>query len=157
MRGQRNHIIVASLTSRLGKLLVPVVIGESTRASQVTTLQDQPRVSRCINYYFNVPVCARHLTNRKKTLKSCQTLNVNSLVAGQLQKRGLSPVIVQQAKPLKYVKDVSCVDQLSFVQNVRKVPVVALDLLIGARLHQFLETKESSKKATLSPSGSDQI
>ena len=46
-------------------------------------------------------------------------------------KKGLSPNIVQQ-KSLKYVKEVSCVDHLSFVQNVTNVPV-------GARLCRSLE------------------
>ena len=38
------------------------------------------------------------------------------------------------------MKDVSCVDQLSFVQNVTNVPVDAPDLPVGARLHQCGET-----------------
>ena len=86
-------------------------MGEDIKASQVTILHDQPRVS-CINdnYCLNAPVCAQRLN------RSSQTLNVNSLVAdhvpfaiGQSQKKGLSPDIVQQ-KSLKYGIDVSCVD-----------------------------------------------
>ena len=67
------------------------------------------------------------------------SLNVNSLVvshvliAGGLPQKGLRPDIILQ-NSLKYVKDVSCVDHLSFVLNV---PVVAPDLPIGVRLHQF--------------------
>ena len=45
-------------------------------------------------------------------------------------------------KLLKYVKDVSCVDQLSFVQTVRNVQVAAPDLPVGVRLYQFWETWE---------------
>ena len=78
-------------------------------------------------------------------MKSYLTSNVKLLVAnyvsfagGQLQKKGLSLDIVKQ-KSLKYVKDVFCVDHLSFVQNVTNVPVVAPDLPVGARLHQFWE------------------
>ena len=37
------------------------------------------------------------------------------------------------------MKDVSCVDQLSFVRPVTNVPTVAQDLIIGARLQKFLE------------------
>ena len=36
------------------------------------------------------------------------------------------------------MKGVSCVDHLRFVQNVTNVPVVARDLPVRARLHQFL-------------------
>ena len=41
------------------------------------------------------------------------------------------------------MKDVSCVNQLSFVQNVTIVPIAAPDLPVGARLHQFWETWEA--------------
>ena len=63
-------------------------------------------------------------------------VNQAHIVKGQPQKKGISPDIVQHHK-LKYVKVVSCVDHLSFVQNVANVPTVALDLPIGARLYQF--------------------
>ena len=44
----------------LGRLLDPVVMGGNTRAMQVTTLQNKPRVSRINNNYcLNAPVCAR--------------------------------------------------------------------------------------------------
>ena len=82
-----------------------------------------------------------NVTDKKQTF--VDNLNVNSLVAspaliagGLPQKKGLNPDIVQQ-KSLKYVKDVSCVDQLCLVQNVRNVPIVAPDLPVGARLHHF--------------------
>ena len=146
MRDQRNHRITVSQTSWLGRLLVPMVIGESTRASQVTALHDQPRVSRCINdkYCLNAPVCALLLTRGRNTLKSCQTLNVKSLDADHVpfaieepRKKGVSPDIVQQVKSLKYVKAVSCVDHLNFVQKITNVPVLVPDLPVGGRLHQF--------------------
>ena len=44
---------------------------------------------------------------------------------------------------LKYVKDVCCVDQFSFIKPVTNVPTVALDLPVGARLHEFWETWEA--------------
>ena len=50
------------------------------------------------------------------------------------------------------MKDVSCVNQLSFAKLVAKVPTVALDLPVGARLYKFWETWEAlgaSQKATL--------
>ena len=41
------------------------------------------------------------------------------------------------------MKDVSCVAQLSFAKPVTNVPTVALDLPVGARLHDFWETWEA--------------
>ena len=88
----------------------------------------------------------------RQTVKCCsfkQTLNVNSHVAahahiikGQPQKKGASPVIVHYQR-LKYVKDVSFVDQLSSVQPVINVQTPVQDLPVGARLHQFWETWEA--------------
>ena len=57
----------------------------------------------------------------------------------QLQKKGISPYI-GLLNSIKYAKDVSCIDHLSFIQNVLNVPVVAPGLPVGARLHQFRET-----------------
>ena len=62
---------------------------------------------------------------------------------GQLQKKGVSPVVVNCYQRLKYVKDISCVDQLSFIKPVTNVPTVTLDLPVGARLHEFRETWEA--------------
>ena len=68
------------------------------------------------------------------------TLSVNScgvtqvpFAAGLPQKQIVTPDIVQHPE-IKYVKDVSCVGHLSFVQNG---PIVTIDLLLGARLHQL--------------------
>ena len=59
---------------------------------------------------------------------SGQTLNVNSvfvnyahIVKGEPQKKGISPDIVQHQK-LKYVKDISFVGHLSFVQPITNFP-----------------------------------
>ena len=38
---------------------------------------------------------------------------------------------------IKYVNDVSCVDQLSSVKSVTNVPTVTTDLLVAVTLHQF--------------------
>ena len=56
-----------------------------------------------------------------------------SFVVGHPQKKRLSPIVNQ----VKSVKGVSCVDQLSFVQNVTNVPVVSQNFHVGSRLHQF--------------------
>ena len=71
-------------------------------------------------------------------------INVNSVVnhahiaQGQPQRKGISPAVVRR-QSLKYVKNVSCVDQLCFVKHA---PNVAQNLPAGARLNQFWETWE---------------
>ena len=79
----------------------------------------------------NVKETVLSVTGKKQTfVDTYQTLNVNSvaasyvLIVGGPQKKSLSPDVVQQ-KALKYVKDVSCVSDLSFVPNITNVPVVA--------------------------------
>ena len=52
------------------------------------------------------------------------------------QKKGVIP---EHQMPIKSVKGVSCVNQLSSVQNVINVPLVVPNLPVGARLHQFWE------------------
>ena len=91
-------------------------------------------------------------TLRLKTMNSQtpQTLDVNYSVVnpvhfakGHSQKKDISPIIVNCHKTeLKYVKDVSCVDQLFFVRPVTNVPVVASDPTVGARLQKFWKAWE---------------
>ena len=82
-----------------------------------------------------------------ETLKVCQTRVVNSVVVihahivqGQPQKKGISLAVVRQHQLLKYVNNVSCVDQLCSVKHVSNVQTVVKDLHVGARLNQFWET-----------------
>ena len=123
-------------------------------ARSPTTNSDQPRGSFLINDNYRVThkglvnmayvkKTVLNVTSKKQTF--VDSLNVNLIVAtlvliarGQLQKKGISPDIVQQ-KSLKYVKDVSCLDHLSFVPNITNVPGVAPDLPVVSRLHQFWE------------------
>ena len=104
------------------------------------------------------------VTSKRKTV---YILHIMSYVvtpvpfAGGL--KGVNPNIVHRPE-IEYVNNVSCVDLLNFVQNVTNVQIVAIDLPVGARLHQFgengqpwqpvPESYQSSRKATLSPSGS---
>ena len=86
-----------------------------------------------------------------KTIQTPRTLFVNCSVVnpvlfaqGLSQKEDVSPIIVKCHKTeLKYVKDVSCVDQLSPVSPVTNVPTVAQDLIVGARLQSFWKTWEN--------------
>ena len=54
---------------------------------------------------------------------------------GSPQKKGVNP---DHQMSIKSVKGVSCVDQLSYVQNVTNVSLVP-NLLVGSRLHEFWE------------------
>ena len=64
-------------------------------------------------------------------------------VTGLPQKKGLNPNYCHKYTEIKYVKDVSCVGHLSSVNLVTNVPPAAIDLHVGARLHQFWEKWEA--------------
>ena len=98
----------------------------------------------------------RDLTNKSKTV----ILLVNSCVAnahsviGLPQKKGVNPSYCHNYTEIKYVKDVSCVGHLSSVNLVTNVPTAAIDLPVGARLHQFWkkwETLGASSKVVTAP------
>ena len=55
---------------------------------------------------------------------------------GSPQKKGVNP---HHQVPIKSVKGVFCVDQLSSVKCVTNAPTVAPNLPVGTRLHQFWE------------------
>ena len=81
--------------------------------------------------------------SEKETVTPCQTLKADSVVAslahsviGQPQNKGLSPDIVLQIS-LKYMKDVSYADLLSFVQNFTNVPVAAVNRPVGSDCTNF--------------------
>ena len=140
------------------------------RARHITSHHNWPRVSSPINdnYCVNASVYAGLLARSKETInvyqspetlslsrkiietQTQQNLSVNSsvvtlthIVIGQLQKKDVSPVVANCYQKLKYVKDFSCVAQLSFAKPVINVPTVVLDLPVGARLHKFWETWEA--------------
>ena len=79
------------------------------------------------------------LTSKSETVN----LPVNSCVANAHsvvrfpQKKGVIPNYCHNYTEIKYVKDLSCVGHLSSVNLVTNVPNVAIDLPVGARLHQF--------------------
>ena len=57
-----------------------------------------------------------------------------SFAGGSPQKKGVIP---EHQLPIKSVKGVSCVNQLSSVQNVTNVPLVVPNPPVGSRLHEF--------------------
>ena len=79
------------------------------------------------------------MTSKSETV----SLLVNSCVAnvhsvkGLPQKKGVIPNYCHNYTEIKYVRDVSCVGHLSSVNFVTNVPTAAIDLPVGARLHQF--------------------
>ena len=74
---------------------------------------------------------------------------VNSCIAdadcviGLPQKKGVNSSYCHNYTEIKYVKDVSCVGHLSSVNLVTNVPTAAIDLPVGARLHQFWKKWET--------------
>ena len=85
------------------------------------------------------------MTNNSETVN----LLVNSCVAnahsviGLPQKEGVNSSYCHNYTEIKYVKYVSCVGYLSSVNLVTNVPIAAIDLPVGARLHQFWEKWET--------------
>ena len=70
----------------------------------------------------------------EETLKVCRTVtnvvnsvvvNLAHMVQGQPQKKGVSLAVVRQHQLLKYVNNVSYVDQLCSVKHVPNVQTVA--------------------------------
>ena len=88
--------------------------------------------------------------NRDLICKS-KTVNllVNSCVANVHfvtvlpQKKGVIPNYCHNYTEIKYVKDVSCVGHSSSVKLVTNAATVAIDLPVGARLHQFWKKWEN--------------
>ena len=104
-------------------------------------LKDSVYVSGQLESLNPSPIIAgrKDLTSKSETVNShvnsC-AVNVHS-VTGLPQKKGVIPLYCQNYTKIKYVKDVSCVGHLSSVNLATNVPTVALDLPVGARLHQF--------------------
>ena len=155
-----------SLGSQPGKILVGSV-RRNTSPRPASTHRDLPEIRRRLNdnYCLSVPlgsltpgetsVSLTDLVNVQQayqtgpvsgetnnSLKFCAVVNSGVVdhvhyVKGQPQKKGVSPVFVQQKQPLKYVNNVFCVDLLC---SVRPVPNVAQTLPVGTRLNHFWET-----------------
>ena len=81
------------------------------------------------------PNCTRKTLNSQTQDSLSVSLNVVGhvpFVKGQSQKKDVSPVIVLTYKEkLKYVKNVYCVDPLSFASTVQNVKHVAQNLPVG--------------------------
>ena len=137
-------------------------------ASLQPSHRNRPRVlnhvndNYCVKYFSRLKDCAcvsgkiglnpspvmtknRDLTSKSETVN----LLVNSCVAnahsvtGLPQKKAVIPNYFHNYTEIKYVKDVSCVGHLSSVNLVTNILTVAIDLPVGARLHQFWEKWEA--------------
>ena len=143
----KERKVVASLPlSHRNRPRVLNNVNDSYCVKCVTGLKDCACLSGMIGLNPS-PVMAK---NRDLTSKS-ETVNllVNSCVAnahsvtGLPQKKGVIPNYCHNSTEIKYVKDVFCVGHLSSVNLVTNVPTVAIDLPVGARLHQFWEKWEA--------------
>ena len=91
--------------------------------------QNQPRDCKLVSV-------SPDWTSVWRDIKCLQSvINVNSVVVGrahidqgQPQRKGISPAVARQRQSLKYVNNVSCVDQLYSVKLVPNVPNVAQNL-----------------------------
>ena len=117
---------------------------------------NQPRASSLINDNYCVDKLQEGLLTGSQQQTPKKTMNtqlqetpVNCFVVNPVltaprlwQKKDISPGVsgCYQEYKLKYVKDVFCVDQLSFVKPVTNVPTVASNLPVGARLQNFWQT-----------------
>ena len=124
--------------------------------------KSRPRVQRRINGNYCVLNVAGvkdsvHVSGKKETLNPSPVtskietvfLHVNSCVANVHsvsrlpQRKGVIPTCCQNYTEIKYVKDFSCVGHLRSVNLASNGPTVAIDLPVGARLHQCWEKWEA--------------
>ena len=126
----------------LGKTLVTKVRARNPRASSLTN------DNYCVDKLQERLLASSKEPARTSNIQTPQTQVVNFSVVtpvhfakGHSQRKDISPVIVNCCKQrkLKYVKGVSCVDQLSFVKPVTNVQTVASNLPVGARLQNFCQ------------------
>ena len=129
-------MILADLRTRVGPM-VKLVAGANHSKNRKT-----------VNLYH----CHQTRPVSGETVNVCQSvINVNSvvnhayIVQGQPQRKGISPAIVRHHQSLKYVNNVSCVDQLS---SVKLAPNVAQNLPVGARLNQFWDSWGRTQSST---------
>ena len=113
---------------------------------------DQPRASSRINDNYCVTNLQARLlagSTHQKTLTFQDTVvNLNVVnhalsATGHPQRKGISPglaVVKNRDHTLKFVKGASSVTQLSCVQPVVNVPLVAKTLPVGSRLQNFWQT-----------------
>ena len=82
------------------------------------------------------------ITYRSDTCINSFVVNPVLTAPGLSQKNDISPGVsgCYQESKLKYVKNIFCVDQLSFVKPVTNVPTVASNLPLAARLQNFWQT-----------------
>ena len=149
------------------KILDTVVKARMAGAGPHTTLHDRPRGSshtndnqcvispiqgmlptslktvKCV-HFTQSPTCTRKTVNFQTQDSLSVSLNAVGhvlFVKGLLQKKDVSPVIVPTyIEKLKYVKNVSCVDPLSFASTVQNAKHVAQNLPVGARFQNFWQT-----------------
>ena len=158
------NILIESLsrypTNQHGRILVEKVKAGNTRVGHLTTPPDQPRGCSPINDNYCVtkagllagskhsrlcfiPRGSRKDRHSDTTVTSCRLHSCKSCTFCNraFTKEDTSPVFVTcfQQKELKYMKDVPCIAQLSFVRPVTNAQTVASNLPVGARLQNLAE------------------
>ena len=111
-------------------LRVPSSVNDNYCVQSVARLKDSVYVSSRLESLNFLPVRVRRkdLTSKSEIKFPCNLLCYKC-----------SFFYCQNYTEIKSVKEVSCVGHLSSVNLVTNVPTVALDRLVGTRLHQFWE------------------
>ena len=151
MRGRIGSLTLRNRTDRPGKMfLLTASIDEGRENTSIP--HDQPRASSRINDNYCVTNLQARLlagSTHKKTLTFQDTVvNLNVVnhalsATGHPQRKGISPglaVVRNRDHTFKFVKGASCVTQLSCVQPVVNVLLVAKTLPVGSRLQNFWQT-----------------
>ena len=148
-----GNLNLRNRTDRPGKTSPHIASMEEGRVN-ISVPHDQPRASSRINDNYWVTSLQAQLlagSTHKETLtiQSIDTHVKLSLVnhalsaTGHPQRKGISPGLADvknKDHTLKYVKGASSVTQLSCVQPVVNVPLVAKTLPVGSRLQNFWQT-----------------
>ena len=131
------------------------LIARKERVDLQSTPHDQPRTSSPIsdNYYANVLMAgllagslkAMNFQTPQTSFVNLSIVNLAHIAKGHSQNKDISPDVVNcfQPKELKYVNNVSCVAQLSFVKPLTNVQTAFLNLPVGVRLQNFWKTWEA--------------
>ena len=153
MIGRIVNLTLRNRTDQPGKITPHMASIEEGRVN-TSIPHDQPRASSHVNDNYFVTklqarLIARNTPKQTLTVQSIDThvrlnvLNHAFSATGPPQRKGISPGLADvknKDHTLKYVKAASSVSQLSCVQSVVNVPLVAKTLPIGSRLQNFWQT-----------------
>ena len=151
MSDLKSDQTIKSRIVQLGKMWDTEDKARGARANHLTTPRDQPRASSPINdnqcvFKSQEGLLAGSLVTEqrqyKDTFVKLNVVNHAHTAPGLSQKKEISPGVAdchpfQKSHTVKYVKGVSCVTQLSYVQTITNVRNVVTTYPVGARFQHF--------------------